>query len=103
MLIGFVIAYLVVTIAIGLWAAKRVHNSRLFARQRDEGPQTKTKAVHVLQQAFGSQLDANLGGADIRRLGNDILDGKHPISFMVPQHLAPKYKPALLTIKPVFQ
>jgi SSS family transporter len=28
MLIAFVIAYLVVTIAIGLWAAKRVHNSK---------------------------------------------------------------------------
>jgi SSS family transporter len=28
MLIGFVVAYLFVTIAIGLWAAKRVHNSK---------------------------------------------------------------------------
>ncbi|MCX7152835.1 MAG: sodium:solute symporter family protein [Proteobacteria bacterium] len=30
MLIGFVILYLVVTIAIGLWAARRVHNSKDF-------------------------------------------------------------------------
>ncbi len=30
MLIGFVILYLVVTIAIGLWAARRVHNSQDF-------------------------------------------------------------------------
>ena len=30
MLIGFVVLYLVVTIAIGLWAARRVHNSKDF-------------------------------------------------------------------------
>ena len=49
MLIWFVIAYLMVSVAIGLWAATRVHNAKDFAAQSFELEHFLTRLVVALR------------------------------------------------------
>ena len=70
MLIGFVVAYLIISIAIGLWAARKVHNTADFMTTGRQLPVIVVIAV-VFATWFGAEtvlgipgefMDSNLGG-----------------------------------------